>query len=264
MSSKPKTPLTPSRYPYQIAPVEYLKGKDLISSSEGAVWHFLFIEVLLRTERFLKLYKATLGQDATEASEQIKLQTGYYVEEMLRGVHHVYLLRSDEDSDDGSSRPLYDCGVYDLQSSLLRYGDAIEHRQAEMDWINKEMLDPHSPFLWWRIDSRFPPSPIVNQLRMMLQAKSKEYDEDLKKSIPEDPPYAKYATFEPSTWIDYLRCYDLRHCEAKSFGQIAMKVYGDSKKYYEGAEQAYKRMCKLIKHVESNDGPPPSNFLNKQ
>lgn len=264
MARKPKPAVTPPPYPYKIPSIEYLKGKDLISSSERGVWHFFYIEGLLRSEGFLNLYKATLGQDAEEASEQFKLETGWDVEDMLRGVHHVYLLRSDGHSDHETSGSLPSPGVHDLQSHLLNYGDEIELREAEMDWINKEMLDSHSPYLWLRIDSRFPPTPIVNELKMMLQVKSKEYDEDLKKSIPEGPPYGKYATFDPFTWIDYLRCYDLRHCEAKIYGQIAMKVYGDSKKYYEVAEHGYKRVCKLIQSVESDDFPPPSNFLNKQ
>ena len=64
------------------------------------------------------------------------------------------------------------------------------------------------------------------------------------------------------TWIDYFRCYDLRQCEGKTFGQIAAKVYGDSTKKYENAETAYKRVSKLIHYAESNNWPPPTNFLN--
>ena len=82
-----------------------------------------------------------------------------------------------------------------------------------------------------------------------------------------------YPSYHPSkppprlgvkTWIDYFRCYDLRHCEAKTFGQIARKVYGDSTKFYEVAEKAFKRVSKLIHYAETKNWPPPPNFLNKK
>jgi hypothetical protein len=79
--------------------------------------------------------------------------------------------------------------------------------------------------------------------------------------------HAPYQTYKNSPikgyagikrWLDYFKCYDLRRCEALSFGEIAKRVYGQrDAKTYERAEQGFKRARTLIRAAEANNWPPP-------
>jgi hypothetical protein len=60
---------------------------------------------------------------------------------------------------------------------------------------------------------------------------------------------------EVRAWVKYLQCYDLRHLQGLSYGQIATEVYGDHKQR-ETAEKAVIRVGELINAAQVNAWPP--------
>ena len=265
MSPRPKIASTPSPYPYKIPSIAYLKKKELKDSSSKNVLEFLRIEALLRSKDLIKLYRATFGAKPTKNGDAIVIEQGIIFGWGIRkGEHHVLLLKSYlelETQRTGQSQ--LKSGIHDLQIELLQESAAMHERV--MEGIQERMSDSSSPFLWLEIDVRYTPTSICKKLKEMLKAKLDTYNAHLKRGASPTHSSPKTTSLDPHTWIDYFQCYDIRHCEgkSKSFGEIAIKVYGDSEKR-EVAEHAYKRVCKLIEYAESNIWPPPSNFLNKK
>ena len=70
-------------------------------------------------------------------------------------------------------------------------------------------------------------------------------------------PQRRSPIQELNAWLLYLQCYDLRHLQGLTYGEVAHKVYskgGD--KAYEQAERAYGRVKQLIHAAESQQWPP--------
>jgi hypothetical protein len=150
---------------------------------------------------------------------------------------------------------------------------------TEQSNLEQAILNKDPRYLWVRIDAAYPPTRILKALKKELEKRHKTLNvisPELGHTVLVSSPSEIWGDFQPrhpskkppllsiKTWIDYFRCYDLRRCKALSYGQIAHKVYGDSKNKYEVAEKAVKRVGKLIEYAESNNWPPPSNFLNKK
>lgn len=257
MPPKPE-PARPTHYPYQIRSIEYLKNKEIKDPSSNDVLEFYRIEALLRSKSLIDLHQETFGPGAKKDYREIIKNFGILDRwEILKGSHHSLVLKFYRDVEEQvTGQPYLKWGIHDLQIDLLQESEA--NHQALMESLREQIKEKNSPFLWLEIDSRYPPTTILNKLTQMLKAKKEGYSPRLADS----PPELLMIKLNLITWIDYFRCYDLRRCEQKTFGQIAAKVYGDSKRYYERAEKAYDRVVKLIRYAESNDWPPPSHFLN--
>lgn len=259
MSKKPPNQIKRNSYPYHIPSIEHLKDKELKDPSSNDVWEFFRIEALLRSKGLIDLYQETFGPGAKKDYREIIKEYGILDRwEILKGSHHSLVLKFYRDVEEQvTGQPYLKWGIHDLQIDLLQESEA--NHQALMESLREQMKEKNSPFLWLEIDSRYPPTTILNKLKQMLKAKKEGYSPRLADS----PPELLIKRLNLITWIDYFRCYDLRRCEQKTFGEIAMKVYGAPNKY-EVAEHAYKRVIKLIEYAESNNWPPPPNFLNQK
>jgi len=279
MPAKPT--LKPQPYPYEIPSIEYLKerGKNL---DPWDVQEFFRIEALLRSEKVAKLYEQTFETGKSKTTfgnlefyvdfleKNYKVSLGWRV---LKGIHHNLILMSETRKGYFTRhQPYKDSGIFDLKAELARGRTALEGEKRF--WrILKDSLDSGNPqSLYLQIDASYPTRRILDSLKIILESQKAEINK-----TPEDSPWfslikSKSKTvnrehlrkLDIQTWIDYFRCYDLWHGKDKSFGQIALKVYGDSQTKYEAAEKAVKRVRILIHYAETHNWPPPKNFQNKE
>lgn len=261
MSPKPKTSVKPTHYPYTILSYEYLKNKELKIPSSNDVLEFLRIEALLRSKSLMELYEATFGSKPTKNDEAIVIEQGIiFGWGILKGEHHSLLLKAHPEFEDQiTGQPYGRFGINDLQLSLLE--QAPSGQGEVMNWIQDGMIDPNSPYLWLQIDSRSSPSPMCEKLKKMVRAKLNTYN--LKQAALPKSSSTKTINLDPYTWIDYFRCYDLLHCDGKSYKEIAFEVYKDApiQRKTDHVQKAVKRVSTLIQKAESNNWPPPSGFL---
>jgi len=206
----------------------------------------------------------------------------------LRGVHHILLQETQKLPDWMSSNnsaeylhqgysPILDLQpLYEKEEGFSEITGFRRESALEMSLLNKEPR-----FLWLRVDASFAPTKTLNEFKQQLQKHHQELQAIpyYKRCVPWayaaeygtaiSPSYPYHPTKKPpiknvQVWLDYFRCYDLRQCKGKTYGQIAGKVYGDPKTKYDAAEKAVKRVSMLIHYAETNNWPPPPNFLNKK
>jgi len=275
MSQKPHNQIKRNSYPYRIPSLEHLKERLLKKLEPAKVQEFCRIEALLRSKKVANLYEETFLNKKPGNLQTDSLYLNYLVFPgwaVLNGCHHDFLTNDQMLQFMMKDQPYCDVGIIDLQHLATK----VLPERKKLFWQNlKEMMDSDNPRnLYLEIDASYPTKSILNVLRKLIAQKKEQI-----KSTPDDSPWFRRMTIKPNhslwnspkhvlnldakTWIDYFRCYDLRYCKAKTFGEIAMKVYGASNKY-EVAEHAYKRVIKLIEYAESNNWPPPPNFLNKK
>jgi len=259
MTSNPKTSVKSQAYPYKIPSIVYLKDEELKDPSSKDVLEFFGIEARLRSKKAMDDYQADLRSCGTKDKEAIWEEEWFYHKwnELLRSHHYLLLRSATENETVRDGHPYSPYGIHNLQITYLQDGGLAE----EIMWaFEKSLSNENSPYLWLRIDSRYPHTTICKTLKEILKDKKQEY---LDHTGKQETKPKKTLTLDPFTWIDYFQCYDLRHCEGKTFGKIAGIVYGDStSKSYERAESACKRVSKLIRRIESQKWPPPPNFLN--
>ncbi|MCA9470181.1 MAG: hypothetical protein KC643_32690 [Nitrospira sp.] len=157
-------------------------------------------------------------------------------------------------------------------SDIREYLEEGRRDKGFLARFGKEVLDWDQNHLLLHINATYPPSRIVDALRVYLKIQHKKI-----KKIPQlynDPkasdrpksltPTSFSIPWHPvrkpffksfKAWLGYLRCYDLRRCKALSYGQIAKKIYGDNKKR-DLADKAFDRVTQLIYFAENNIWPP--------
>ncbi len=192
------------------------------------------------------------------------------------GIHHLFYTP--------------DCGIEDLRWGIVEYSKPnFESNDDLVHWLKGAydmFLDEQ--YLTLRIDTAYPPDRILKALKIELERRHKT-EKNVSISKPEvtiigpneyrfiNPNNARMKSkkyqfyircYHPTkkspirkiqTWLDYFTCYDLRHCQNLTFGDIAKKVYPPGgPKNRDRAEIAFRRIVKLIKAAETNHWPPPS------
>jgi len=274
MPAKPTKSVKAQPYPYEIPSIEYLKEKLLQNLDPWKVQDFLKIEALLRSKKVAKLYKETFSSKKPGILQTDSLYMNYFVYPgwgVLKGFHHRLIMCDKMLKFIMKDQPYYDSGVIDLRTTLCK---ALPERKEMFLQSLKKMMhsdDPKNLFL--EIDATYPTRDILNALRKLIAQQKEQI-----KNTPDDSPWFRprlikanlsqgnkpkhVLKLDAKTWIDYFRCYDLHRNEGRSYGRIAIQVYDDSKKE-DLAKKAYKRVHKLICYAETNNWPPPANFLNK-
>lgn len=269
MSVNPSVKAQP--YPYQIPPIEYLKVGDLNKLDPWDVQEFFRIEALLRSLKVMELYEKTHSNSMKGSSDSLYMNYRVYPGwNVLESSHH-YLL--------DITRP----GVNNLKE-MFEFS-RVNCGAAPKEWWLKEFRDAlladDPTFLYLKINAKNPKQKLLRDIGKLIDQQKLEIRETPGDSDwfhaqpkenhkPGDRRHAQWRKtktfydFDINAWIDYFKCYDLRTCEAKTYGQIAGKVYGDSKTKYENAEKAVKRVSTLIHYAQTKNWPPPTNFLNKK
>jgi len=264
MPAKPTVKAQP--YPYEIPSIEYLKERDPKIIHPWLVQEFIRIEALLRSSKVMKLYTQTFASTKKGDLTTDTLYRDYSVIqgwEVLEGQHHPFRNEKTAPSHVEKNQPYSHVGITDLKAKIRL--SKTKPEEYDLFWceLQDEVLSGDYTNLVLEIDVSYPIPNIIRALRKLIaeqKAQAKKTPDVWGHFIH----FIHFIKLNFQTWIDYFRCYDLRRCEGKTFGQIAGKVYGDATKKYENAETAYKRVSKLIHYTETNTWPPPANFLNKQ
>ena len=231
----------------------------------------------------MELYKKTYSTSDEWNSLTDSLYKKYRVTPgwlVLKGYHH-HLLREHLQGKYSEIQPFHRSGLVDLRTSQRQKVEIPGIGEKAWHYLQNSILSDDPRFMYLRIDASYPTKIIMNALRKRINQQKTEIEK-----TPDDSEWFQTQYIEPKNnkkgfagifrrsktviqfdvprWIDYFTCYDLRHGAGKTYGQIAGKVYGDSKSKYENAEIAVKRVTKLIHYTVTENWPPPKNFLNKK
>lgn len=259
-------------------------GKNL---NPWDIQEFFRIEALLRSPNVMALYK-TIDPAAINSWTEDSLDVAYMIHvstrwRVLWGGHHWLVGRGA-----GIVGELTGIvgegggGITNLKKEFEfnRANSGTGPKERWLKYFGDALRADNPTFLYLQINAKDPKQKLLMTIAKMIDQQKKEikkmpvasewfrsqHKENLK---PGDRRYYQWRKtktvikFDIQTWIDYFRCYDLRQCKGKTFGQIAGTVYGDSKTKYDAAEKAVKRVRILIWYAETNNWPPPSNYLNK-
>ena len=254
---------------------------------------FFRIEALLRSKTVIDLYRMTHKRSNKKKNQTNTLMDTYKVVggwRVLDGVHHRFFLHQDhQELLEMRSQSEIDLEPWERWEApgIANLGRIIEHDQSYFDYILETLKTP-SKFglkrkpraLWLAVDPARSPASLLRGMKSILQKEHQQYK--ITKGRIEDPflepPWPWPTNWEPyrdprkpppiygvkgiKTWLDYIRCYDLRYNLPQgqtqpSFGMIAALVYGkNTRKTYERAEQGCKRVGQLIEAAEKNQWPP--------
>ena len=248
----------------------------------------------MRSSKVMELYTKTYSTSKKRKPTTDSLYENYLVDagwKALEGYHH-----SSRMPDPRKVKKVGDPRIFELRSSGIRDLKSWHknyRKEEDWQWLKQSILSDNPKDLYLQIDASYPTHKILSALRKLIsqqkiqinnspddsewfgpQYVTKEIQENFISQIPEHIkrkfPDIKISLwqkpktiieFDVSTWIDYFRCYDLRRCEGKSFGEIALQVYGNSNKR-DFAKKGYDRVSILIPYAETHNWPPPANFLN--
>lgn len=271
MASKKRPPkIKPSPYPFKITYLPLPKGSEKLLKSIDS-WYlleYLRQEALRRSEMVHALYE----KNDLYSFDRLRYGTMWWnlygIEtpitfELIEAMFRLYFQRV--------------C-FQDMKIYLKEIGS-----EDILSRFGRDVLNWDKNYLLLQIDASYPPNHIIEELRPYLHAhhenfkkdpivykdpNSKNHFQDFSFKIPWHPvirpPFKDFKT-----WLNYLKCYDLRRCKGLSYGQIAIQVYGpcDAKKgdnhkravddqKRDLAEKAYKRVTRLIECAENHIWPP--------
>lgn len=119
-------------------------------------------------------------------------------------------------------------------------------------------------FLYLKIDPVVAPTANIKNLSDFLKKHHKSVMATVEKPTIDPITGEQTIPFHPRTpppitdvcaWLKYIQCYDLRHLQGFTYGQIATEVYG-SNRLRETAEKAVIRVEQLINAAQVNAWPP--------
>lgn len=249
-------------YPFKIPKIHRPPPELLNQLDPWAILEFFRVEALLRSKKIHQIYRDGWGPLIMEETY------GFCFEEVLVEYpgHHTLI----------DSFPVF---VPPLSPSYSPIRDITKELRKEVvlqDWfpLRKRI---YSVYRHFRLDCRYPPETIIKHLRPLLklayqeslglpenQDSSQDFVPPQQKDPSDDFVIPEHSFKKPPInngnfflWLDYLKCFDLRECNALSFGKIAQRVFDQSgNKAYRRAEQAHRRVTKLISDAEQNIWPP--------
>ena len=265
--------------PYKIPPVTCPSDQDLQRLDSWRTLEFFRIEALLRSERIWALWKRARGSvvelakkfrsgegTLQELLQKDRLMSEYHVFfgwNAIFGYHHQWL------SPDYGPPPERYYGISHVKDLLNHPSTPITTEAF------RRIVEGSEPrFMWLAIETIFPPNTILRWLRKELTARHRQnvaanrrpsvsvWKDHLYADSPHDPR-RKAPIRDVRTWLDYFKCYDLRHAEGLEYGPIAERVYGtkdrarERAKQRDRAETAVARAQQLIEAAETNNWPPP-------
>ena len=133
-------------------------------------------------------------------------------------------------------------------------------------------------------DTSFAPQVLLDALRPLLKehharvkgiSKGKRRSPHKRTDIVVSTPFSPFKQIMASPhnyppirdikpWLKFLRCYDLRTCEKKSYGQIDLKVYGETSEHKnKEVKRSIQKVETLIECAVNNWWPPPALLKKK-
>ena len=247
----------PSPYPYTILYAQPPLAPIIKQLDPLNVIHFFRIEALLRSETVITGYK----------NGQLELRKLLWPEhqvvfDVLNGEHHVLLqiavpeLAKEDQLEHSGIKNLSSLPLGEIRGTRLMVRNADE-RLPDSDYFIPGLLtqiEVNNPrYLYLRIDTRYPPTVIKEALDLLLSPHHKQFakarekltGEQLKLVTEESRRGRSWtAPFEVETWLQYLRCYDLKKVGGRLDGEIGELVYEKRN------DQSRKRVVNAVKRVK--------------
>ncbi len=278
-------------YPYKILPVVCPSLQATLKLDPSFVLEFFRIEALLRSPTVIKLYETTFSSWDRSSKENHHrtdtLRNKYNIIggwQVLDGVHHEFHLHQTHAEFREMTESYPDPEGEDIAHGIVNVGiPMVKSPEVFDEWVNA-FRDPttvwkgqKSRTLWLAIDPARSPQAVLDDLRPFLIKQHKQYKRNKHKvqgfflvppwphwdSLPyEDPhrplPIRGYKGI--TTWLNYLRCYDLKVCDGLTPSPIAQRVYPvqyaeNKRKATELATQGIRRVKRLIAAAESDNWP---------
>jgi hypothetical protein len=237
-----KTAIAPDPYPYTIPAVTVHPDPEVTKNlNPWAIQEFFRIEAWLRSKIVMELYRTEGRTTESDVKLMVKCRFNWNV---LEGSHHRYL-------EAGNNRDTVVPGIWILSVKELTWlARALSPAEkAATSTLNQEIRQwVHDDVYWLCVDPALPPEVAVKVIRPILAQHHKPSRDALKEP----------RAFDLVTWLDYLRCYDLRVREGISYDEIGGRVYpaevGEAKG--DQARKAVMKIRSLIQAVERNEWPP--------
>jgi hypothetical protein len=245
-------------YPFKIASVECPAPELANELDRLDVLEFFRIEALLRSRKVHAWYGKCYERDDDSSSDDF-LFTHHEVMfgwQAIEGAHHC-LLNAPQKKHVSELGP----GIRDIAAF---YSKPRNYELLARHLTDEPRLDR---YLWLRLDAAYPPNTILGQLKIHLhrlhQLARQRYEDPERLTLPSffkfrpRDKFAMYGRKGISTWLQYLKCYDLRVTQGLSYGQVAARVYGKSGRLgYDRAKKAVDRARKAIHAAEQQHWPP--------
>ena len=262
--------------PYKIPAVGLLSPAQKEKLDPWDCLEFFRIEALLRSAKLASIFSDTyqIGKDKFGARlmEEFSISKGWRI---LQGGHHSLLgIHSREFAEFDKEMPIRQSGVFNLDQ-LFTHPFFQETLKSPGTYLKKEITKYDPQYLYLEINLMNYSKDILATLEEMITNRQQQirYPEKPETICDKNTKNSKWlkvsrpwhATKKPPTirnvnvWLQYLRCYDLRHFDGHTFGSIAKEVYppgGAGPR--DRAEKAYVRVQRLIEAAEQNNWPPPS------
>ena len=257
--------LTP--YPYKIPSPPKLSPETIKKLDRRDVLRFLHIEALLRSQIVWDLYqqatRRTIRRKTAPPARNVELWTFLYGKNRLslRGERDAPMrrllwdesLRDRFNVEDGWAVLLGSHHRYlHPQKPSFRIGEgmvdlSLLHRTPDLSFKLKYLEEEQSRYLYLMIDSAEVSSSDLTALKHLLRERQKAESPETR--FQKAPPIK-----DARAWLNYLRCYDIRHCEGVSYGEVGKRVYeapeGRSEKAGKKRRSIYRQVKRDCKHVK--------------
>jgi hypothetical protein len=244
------------RYPYRIHQAELPEHTELMSSSWNWL-EFMRIEALLRSPVIHEMYLSRRNDG--------ELYKKYgFTWSILNGSHHELLTRPDRritDVDDivldPDDKELWNrTGVSKLNVAALMREPSANYGSDFACLVVDLTRDPKTlkrgVETWLRQQNRKCKRYGLVSVSWSRTIEGERIDTEFRQPFDIDRPSPIRRL---SVWLESLRCYDMRHCEKKTFGEIAHEIY-ERKLDRDKAEKGFNRIRELIAAAEQNKWPP--------
>jgi len=288
MSSKAKS----DKPPYNIPPAPQVNSETLKKIDQWNALEFFRVEALLRSKSVWTLYQQASRRRGkvdcpAERQERWKLlssqvyrqknmsastrrlllsdetlRTHVFIDDgwlVLWGAHHRYLRPDPYIPPPQPSR-------FDISEGILDLSALAQDGKLDLKTLSHNLQKEQKLYLYLQINCSVAPETNLKVIRSLLQENHKALT--IHAGKPDIDPSTGMHTFpfhlrkkppinDALAWVKYFQCYDLRECDALSFGMIAQRIFGQSgNQAYRRVEQAHRRVSKLISDAEQNNWPP--------
>ena len=233
------------KYPYDIAPVDPPDMEIIKSIRPNALWEFLRVMALSRSEEVQELYRQGKRKGAPLLRQRFDFDWALFTEPLnfwTKGTE-VY------DPKDIIMWDFGETGILDLAKLKKEFPDLWNSG----DWLNKAVFHATFPLLAVTFDRFVPTETIIENLRPLLQKR------DMSQPEGEKWRTRQVRYFDPTvlkTYLDYLRSYDLYHDQQLDPREIGRCIYPKHKNPTDMARTAVKRAKMIIQQAEKREWPP--------
>jgi len=234
------------KYPYRIFPVDLPDLRTIKRTRPRKLWRFLEVQALLRSEKIQEIYRQGKRKGAPLLFQQeFRFLWEYFTGPLYIGPEETEHHPSTKFLDD-----FEETGILDLVKMKKALSD---DPRDSVDWLNEIAFNQPFPRLTVLFDRLVPTETIIKNLRPLLQQRDMSQPEGAERR------WRRYRIIDPTvpkTYLDYLRSYDLYHCEQLEPREIGQRVYPTYEKPTVMARTAVKRAKKIIQQAEKGEWPP--------